>query len=295
MKEILGKYKNGNYDVTIYEDGTKIRENDLDNLTPSFAESCDVTITQKCDGKCKFCYANCTPEGKHADILHAKFLNTLHPYTEMALNGNDLTHPDLEEFLYLLKDKKVISNITVNQRHFIQKYDLLKDWIDKKLIYGLGVSYNSPTVEFLDKIKTIPNSVVHTINGVLTPKDIQFLMNHDLKLLILGYKQKGRGVDWYKENKGEIDFNMEWLKFNLPLLFSFFKVVSFDNLALDQLNVKKYLTEEQWKEFYMGDEAQYTFFIDLIKGTFAKSSLETNDYPMLDNIDDMFNFIRSVA
>lgn len=39
------KYKNGNYWVSInLENGTKIRENDLDNLTPAFAENCDISI-----------------------------------------------------------------------------------------------------------------------------------------------------------------------------------------------------------------------------------------------------------
>ena len=47
---LLTKYKNGNYIVRLYEDGTKIRMNNLDNLTPLFAESIDVTITEKCSG-----------------------------------------------------------------------------------------------------------------------------------------------------------------------------------------------------------------------------------------------------
>ena len=41
---IIGRYQNGNYTVTILSDGTKIRENDLDNLTPAFAENCDVKL-----------------------------------------------------------------------------------------------------------------------------------------------------------------------------------------------------------------------------------------------------------
>ena len=36
---LLGEYTNGNYNVHIFDDGTKIRENDLDNLKPSFPEN----------------------------------------------------------------------------------------------------------------------------------------------------------------------------------------------------------------------------------------------------------------
>ena len=52
MKNILTTYTNGNYHVTLLNDGTKIRYNRLDNLTPAFAESIDCNITERCDGGC---------------------------------------------------------------------------------------------------------------------------------------------------------------------------------------------------------------------------------------------------
>lgn len=55
MARLLGRYQNGNYTVTLLDDGTKIRENDLDELIPAFAENCDVKITDRCDGGCPFC------------------------------------------------------------------------------------------------------------------------------------------------------------------------------------------------------------------------------------------------
>ena len=74
-------YKNGNYIVHFnLENGTKIRENDLDNLTPAFAENCDVKITDKCDGGCEFCYEGCTINGRHGDILNYKFFDTFYNY-----------------------------------------------------------------------------------------------------------------------------------------------------------------------------------------------------------------------
>jgi hypothetical protein len=58
----------------------------------------DVTITTKCDGGCGFCYMNCTEKGIHAN-LNQPWVDTIRPYTEVAINGNDLTHPGLIEFL----------------------------------------------------------------------------------------------------------------------------------------------------------------------------------------------------
>ena len=67
MKE-LGNYKNGNYTVTIYDDGTKVRETDENEFIPEFAECIDVNLSYKCNVGCKFCYLNCNPKGKEADL-----------------------------------------------------------------------------------------------------------------------------------------------------------------------------------------------------------------------------------
>ena len=129
MLKLLGVYKNGNYSVKILSDGTKIRETEEDEFIPSFAENCDMKITDKCDGGCPFCYEGCTPNGRHGDILNYKFLDTLHPYTELAINGNDLSHPDLLTFMYKMKMKKIILNMTVNQIHFEKHFGAIRSMV----------------------------------------------------------------------------------------------------------------------------------------------------------------------
>ena len=289
---IIGRYQNGNYTVTILSDGTKIRENDLDFFEPAFAENCDVKITDKCDGGCAFCYEGCTPNGKHGDILSPKFLDTLHPYTELAINGNDLSHPDLLVFLQKMKDKNIIVNMTVNQIHFERHYTLIEALIRQNAIYGLGVSLREPTNEFVEKIKNFPNAVIHTINGVLAPSDYEVLKDNGLKILILGYKQLRRGVDYYESHESRVCGLQNWLYENLEEMLNHFEVVSFDNLAIEQLNVKQLLSDNEWSEFYMGDDGNYTFYIDMVEGTFGRNSLATERYPIMDNIDDMFKKIR---
>ena len=109
---ILGEYDNGNYHVTIYEDGTKVRETFDENATEFIAEypECmDVKITNRCGKNCSFCHENSTPDGEHGEILTAKFWNTLKPYTEIAIGGgNPLEHPDLVTFLIKLKKLKLL-------------------------------------------------------------------------------------------------------------------------------------------------------------------------------------------
>ena len=292
MLKLLGVYKNGNYTVKVLSDGTKIRETNDDEFIPSFAENCDCKITDKCDGGCPFCYEGCTPNGRHGDILNYKFLDTLHPYTELAINGNDMSHPDLIPFLMKLREKKVIANLTVNQIHFERYQDLIRKLVDDKLIYGLGISLKEPTEEFISLVKTYPNAVIHVINGILSASDVEKLSDNNLKMLILGYKQLRRGEDWYDKDHDNIIVKQMWLKKNLDKILSHFEVISFDNLAITQLDVKRLMSQEDWEEFYMGDDGNYTFYIDMVDGTFGKNSLATERYPIMDNIDEMFQKIK---
>ena len=293
--KILGIYKNGNFTTCIYEDGTKIRTTEKDIFIPEFAENMDIKITNYCDANCGFCHEGSTCSGKHGDILGAKFIDTLHPYQEVALGGGDATsHPDLIPFLRKLKEKKVIANLTVNQKHFMEKQELIEYLVNNKLIYGLGVSLINPTDEFISLIQKYPNAVIHVINGVITPSDIEKLSNKNLKMLILGYKTLRRGENFLYSHSLEIAEKQSWLKENLSNLIPLFKVVSFDNLAIEQLEVQKLLSPEEWEEFYMGDDGTMTFYIDMVNQQFAKSSTAdfNKRYTLLDNVDEMFRKVK---
>lgn len=297
-------YKNGNYTVMLdLDNGTKIRYNDEDKLIPEFPESIDIKITNRCNGVygkvCEFCHEKSTPDGKHGDIMMTKFIDTLHPYTELAIGGgNVLTHPDFIPFLNKCKKLKLVPSITVHQRHFMDNFDILKQLCDEKLIYGLGVSYASihgfEFHDFVNKITQIPNAVLHVINGMITWANLMALSSRNLKILILGYKQFGRGIDYYNYH----GLNIECLKTELydwlPKIIEeeWFDVVSFDNLAIEQLDVKRLMSDDEWNKFYMGNDAQYTMYVDCVNKQFAKNSTSDERYDLMDNITDMFNMIR---
>ena len=102
-------YKNGNTIVSISDDGTKIRYvPDNAPAMPVYPESIDMKITNKCCMMCAMCHEQSTANGNQADLKHP-LLDSLHPYTELAIGGGDpLTHPDLEEFLKRMKNKDII-------------------------------------------------------------------------------------------------------------------------------------------------------------------------------------------
>ena len=291
--KILGKVHNGNYDILMCEDGTKIRRTEGDSFIPEKPESLDLKCPNRCPMGCKCCHEDSKRDGKHGDIMNLKFIDTLLPYTELAIGGgNPLEHPDLIPFLKKCKEKKLICNITVNQMHFMSNQDLIKKLVDEKLIWGLGVSLVSITPEFLFLVKQYPNAVIHLINGIHSVDEIKKLYDQDLKILFLGYKEFRRGKAFYDKT---VEYEKERTDVFLPEIIEHFKVVSFDNLALDQLHVKSLLTPAQWDQFFLGADGQHTMYVDAVARTFSKSSITPIEerQPLLDDIKPMFDYVRT--
>lgn len=294
--KILGSYKNNDYTCTMFSDGTKIRWNDKDSFNPIKPESIDLKITNRCNMECGMCHENSTPDGEHGDILNLPFIDTMFPYSEVAIGGgNPLTHPDLIEFLEHLKERKIIASMTVNQLHFMHNIDLLKELTDKKLIYGLGISYIGGCHEnCIEAIKQFPNAVVHVINGIVHMDGLEALANNDLKILVLGYKEFRRGKTLYDECGSQINYLKAQFYDLLPKIVNdgWFKCISFDNLAIKQLEPKRLMSEKDYKEFYMGDDGSFSLYVDSVKREFAKSSVSVERFPMMDDIADMFKKVN---
>lgn len=287
-------YKNGNYNVHIdLDNGTKIRENNLDFFKPDYPESMDIKITNMCDMGCAFCHENSTEDGAHGDIMNLKFIDSLHPYTELAIGGgNPLAHPDLLPFLKKCKELKLIPSMTVNQIHFHQNIDFIRSLVNEKLIYGLGVSLVSPTPKFIKLIKEFPNAVIHVIAGIVAIEELQKLANNGLKILLLGYKRFRRGEALYSVVPEHIEGKISILKNKLKEITSWFDVVSFDNLAIKQLEPKCILSDEEYDEFFMGEDGFATMYVDCVNKEFAVSSTSEERFPIKDNIKDMFEIVR---
>jgi hypothetical protein len=296
MKRFV-RYQNGNYTVTIdTKTGTKIRENDLDFFRADFPESMDIKITNRCDMGCAMCHENSTKDGLHGDIMSEGFIDKLHPCTELAIGGgNPLEHPDLVPFLEKCKTLKLIPSMTINQFHFMRNQDFLKSLVDQRLIYGLGISLTHASEEFIGAVKEFPNAVIHVINGIVHPTQLEALANNGFKILILGYKEFRRGEVMYQHQSAAIEQLKQMLYDRLPQIIKdgWFEVVSFDNLAIKQLDAQRLMSNEDWKQFYMGDDGSATMYVDMVNREFAKSSTSTERYPLEDDIVTMFERIRT--
>ena len=114
MNKLLTVYRNGNYTVKLYSDGTKVKTTKDDKFIADFPDSMDLKITDYCDMNCPMCHEKSSINGKHGN-LNEEFLSTLKRGTELAIGGgNPLSHPDLIPFLTGMKEQGVICNLTVN-------------------------------------------------------------------------------------------------------------------------------------------------------------------------------------
>ena len=300
--DVIGEYTNGNTHVTIKNDGTKIRSFDGDIAISDYPETIDVNVSYRCNGRCEFCYQNSTIDGPVADLDSdqvLQWLDSIPAYTELALNCNDPTDPMFERFLINCRSRKLIANITVNQLHFIRHFDIIHRWsqANEKLVYGVGVSVSGVNDTLLGMLQSIPNLVVHTIVGATSPKVFYKLADHDLAVLVLGYKDLGRGKNYHVIKNDLIDYNTRWLYRNIDRFVGRFKVLSFDNLALKQLNVRRFVPN--WNSVFMGKDGSHSMYVDLVNKQFSVSSLtsETERFgvPKDWNIRTMFNVVKEAS
>lgn len=292
------EYLNGNVKTTIYLDGTLIREF-KGEPEPDHPDGIDVKITDYCNMGCVYCHEMSTTVGRHANIDKLlEVLSVLPAGVEIAIGGgNPLDHPELKRFLIALKDQGLIANITVNQGHLMTYYKQLRELIKQDLVRHIGISIINKNYKYINRLlKLTKNIVFHVIIGVNKPKDITSLISNTghNKVLILGYKEYGFGKDY------SFHLNKEIRSWQVLMMFlSRIAHCSFDNLAIKQLDIQQFISNERWSQTYMGDDGQFTMYVDGVRQQYAVSSTSNrrvsfNSTTLIDFFHDIKNHNTTV-
>lgn len=275
MKNI-SKYENGNALISIFDDGTRYIEFE-NSLNLDYPLNIDIRISTQCSfgqkpdgspGFCTFCHESAKVNGIECNYEKLKEkLNDLPQGIELAIGCNNMTVGLKNFIIWCSFNKKYICNVTINQGHISKNWGLIEVLINQGYIKGLGISYRSSLKwNVPQSILDYQNTVFHVIAGIDDIDDIKELYNKGVnKILILGEKDFGY-------NSGKVDLNSrkhkEWRWF-LPDLFKLFEVVSFDNLALEQLKPERFLTR---KDFEIFNQGEYSMYINAVEGYYSPSS-----------------------
>lgn len=271
----MNKYINGNSIVELFEDGTRVIQFE-DQLQLDYPLNIDIRVSSKCafgynpkTGKafCDFCHESARTDGNECDYekLKEKLIG-LPRGIELAIGANNITL-NLVGFISWCKLNGYIVNLTVNQGHVRRDSSYLYTLIDRQLIKGLGVSHRSSLKwDIPDFILNYKNTVFHVIAGIDSIDDVLSLKDKGVKkVLVLGEKNFGF-------NEGKVDLttrnHREWYWW-VGKMFDTFDVTSFDNLALEQLNMKRFFSDENWEIFNQGE---HSFYLNAVEQYFAPSS-----------------------
>lgn len=278
------KYRNGNASVWLdLQDGTRIIEYpDNEPLTLDTPLNIDIRVSTQCPygynvetkkSTCAFCHESALVNGVecHYGVLQQVLMDAKLPRgTEIALGVNQITD-DLMQFVKNLWKLGLVVNITMNERYILEFGDArLKQLLP--YVFGLGISYRSlqGCLSLPDWIANYPHTVIHVINGIDDFDDVKELGVKYRKLLILGEKDFGF-------NRGKVDLNTkqhkQW-KSNVMQLTKIFDIVSFDNLGLQQLEIRGKITDEEYKSFYQGEHSMY---INAVEQYYSPSSRTRNN------------------
>ena len=302
-----GTYINGNYVVNINHLGqrTKRALRIGEELVPAFPDSIDLKITNKCSRGCPFCHENSTPTGKILNL--EKTIEKLEQLPkvgiELAIGGGNVfecpeetaelitwangrgfnpritvRYEDLEEHQDYISRIKRFEEKTVPEawRKILTVVNTIGISVDKHVefpeIEGYSLSRGTPTPD---------NIVWHVIIGITSLEEVIKMLKDDTyyrNILFLGLKQFGRAKDY------NIPDLTEWKKEITSCIYRLRKyydgrrrkTISFDNLALKQLNIKEVLTPDEWETMYQGQDFSSSMYVDAVEGMLAPNSTSTN-------------------
>lgn len=267
------RYLNGETIVEIHVDGTKIR---YGSGKPLFPESIDLKITNHCNLEkyCVWCHESSGLKGRHAELGYIEsVLDGMPAGTEIAIGGgNPLDHPRLWDLLHRLNEFGMIVNMTINALHINPYWEKLEEI--HQLVNAFGVTYHpGRRNQILSMREFSDHIVVHTVMGV---HDIGRAISEHGKVLVLGFKQVGRGeVHFGQATQDHIDWNADQI---LRAIKSGSASIAFDNLALEQVRMKEHMDPEMWDRLYMGDDGTRSMFIDAVEEEWGLSSCHPRSY-----------------
>jgi MoaA/NifB/PqqE/SkfB family radical SAM enzyme len=233
-------------------------------------ELVDLKITDYCSYGCAFCYQGSTKTGKHAsldDILNAVDDCTENEVFEIAIGGGEPTqHPKFEEILKYCRRVNIQANFTTrNARFLTQNPEILKH---HSVAFSISSVHDLKVYEVIGEFamkQFTPQIVAGTISNYEYQKVIDYCEKFNLRPMVLGYKETGRGKE-FKIHGIDTWKNLDALQYALR---------DGKSVGVDTAMIKacsKELGSICNNLYYFGNEGLVSCYIDAVTGIIGSSS-----------------------
>jgi hypothetical protein len=238
----------------------------------------DLKITNYCETGCAYCYQDSNKKGKHANFeVITKLLCTFADMEvlEIALGGGETTkHPKFAEILEYAKKCFIVPNFST------RSFDWMSDprILTAVKMYAGKIGFSCSTADDVQALiyhagaSGIDESMftVHYVLGSSPMEELTKMMgvisSTQFSLLLLGYKETGRGCDFTPHD------NSKWWEV-LPKYWL--------SVGIDTCVAKKYKKELKALKInnimYYDEEGKFSMYVDAVDEKVARSSFEKND------------------
>ena len=272
---VCRKDPQGYWTVFNKDSGSKVRfsfgDDEMVIDSAQYPELIDIKLTDFCATGCEYCYQDSTPQGEHAEASYLDriaYLCQEMKVFEVALGGGEpLAHPKFEEILTRFRDYGIVPSFSTRNTSWLKDPAKAQRISDLCGAWALSVDDTDP----IDEAAAAANYLgikKPTIHLVLegTPewqfeRLLKSCAEHNLRVVILGFKETGRGETAKRHDPGK------WL----PLL----KELGI-RASIDTTVVKQYADEIKAADvpeyFLEHKEGCFSMYIDAVAQTMGESS-----------------------
>lgn len=254
----------------------------------------DVSITDKCEYNCAFCYMDSKPNGKHARVDYIYKLSEVLKASnvfEVVIGGgepslykdNESKYVNIVHVVGAFKNKGIVVGMTTKNYNIHKEvfFDELMEKLDSLAISCVDI-YKIPEVASI--FSDTENFNKLSIQYVLESHDLNYLksflnkcVEHNIQnITLLGAKSHGRGADvkWH-------DIDDKWIDIVKEISESHYLRLGIDSVLSNKYR-EKIIAAGVEHYFLTGEEGKETCFIDAVKGTVSTSSFSREKTEKID-------------
>lgn len=283
------QYKNGYLYYFNTLNGLKIRFERTDSLNKQkilIPDLIDLKITDRCNYNCEFCYQGSTIDGCEStleeQIKTIKYLDKMNVF-EIAVAGGDPTK-QFEQLIKACKNENLKISLNTTTRNYKKGFEIINNNLDNPNFGAIGFSITSmkDLLEFSKfDFSCIPfnKKAIQFCPAFFKKEEIEeilnFAINHEIRLVFLGYKKIGRGLNYNPINSNYIK-DVEYIIKNLNNN-SWEGIVDFDQVMIDEISSE---FKDKLSVFSFNfEEGKTSMYLDLVDKKLGLSSYEGNFLP----------------